>query len=106
MAWHLYDRPRLRELAQTRPWFEYTEVVSDDPSYPGTRGKVGRVAARQALTGRRAMVCGGPQMVGHTLEQLIAAGMHPERITYEHFYYPAADQHTAESALTRSGDTR
>ena len=106
MAWHLYDRPRLRELAQQRPWFEYTEVVSDDPSYPGTRGKVGRVAARQALSGRRAMVCGGPQMVGYTLEQLIATGMPPERITYEHFYYPAADQNTAESALTKSGDNR
>ncbi|MGH3506436.1 MAG: globin domain-containing protein, partial [Nocardioidaceae bacterium] len=45
MSWHLYDRPLLRELAQQRPWFEYTEVVSDDPSYPGTRGKVGTVAA-------------------------------------------------------------
>jgi NAD(P)H-flavin reductase/hemoglobin-like flavoprotein len=99
MAWHLYDRPRLRELAQKRPWFDYTEVVSDDQSYPGTRGKVGTVAARQTLYGRTAMVCGGPQMVAHTLEQLAAAGIPPERIKYEHFYYATADKHTAESAL-------
>ena len=77
MPWHLYDRPLLRELAKSRPWFDYTEVVSDDPSYPGTRGKVGTVAARQHLNGRTAMVCGGPQMVAHTLEQLTAAGMRP-----------------------------
>lgn len=103
MPWHLYDRPWLRSLAKARPWFEYTEVVSDDPSYPGTRGKVGTVAARQALYGRRAMVCGGPQMVAHTLEQLTAAGMPTEHITYEHFYYAAAEQ-GAEAALTPSGD--
>ena len=53
MPWHLYERPWLRELASSRPWFDYTEVVSDDPSYPGTRGKVGTVAARQARHGRR-----------------------------------------------------
>jgi NAD(P)H-flavin reductase/hemoglobin-like flavoprotein len=99
MAWHLYDRPRLRELAQQRPWFDYTEVVSDDPSYPGTRGKVGTVAARQLLYGRTAMVCGGPQMVAHTLEQLAAAGMQPEHIKYEHFYYAAAGEHAVGPAL-------
>jgi NAD(P)H-flavin reductase/hemoglobin-like flavoprotein len=106
MAWHLYDRPWLRELARQRPWFEYTEVVSDDPSYPGTRGKVGTVAARQALFERTAMVCGGPQMVAHTLEQLTGAGLGPEHITYEHFYYAADEQHSAGPALTRSGDNR
>jgi NAD(P)H-flavin reductase/hemoglobin-like flavoprotein len=99
MPWHLYDRPRLRELAQNRPWFDYTEVVSDDPSYPGTRGKVGTVAARQLLYGRTAMVCGGPQMVAHTLEQLAATGMQPEQIKYEHFYYAAAGDHAVEPAL-------
>ena len=105
MPWHLYDRPWLRSLAKDRPWFEYTEVVSDDPSYPGTRGKVGTVAARQALYGRRAMVCGGPQMVAHTLEQLTTAGLPTEHITYEHFYYAAAGQST-EAALTPSGDIK
>ncbi|GAA1518885.1 globin domain-containing protein [Kribbella lupini] len=101
MPWHLYDRPRLRQLAETRSWFEYTEVVSDDPSYPGTRGKVGTVAARQLLHGRTAMVCGGPQMVAHTLERLAAAGMQPEHIKYEHFYYAAADDHTVGPPLPR-----
>ncbi|NEA32668.1 globin domain-containing protein [Streptomyces sp. SID13031] len=103
MPWHLYDRPRLRDLAKKRPWFQYTEVVSDDPSYPGTRGKVGTVAARQVLSGRTAMVCGGPQMVAHTLEQLAAAGMRPEHIKYEHFYYAAAGEHAAGPALPGQG---
>jgi NAD(P)H-flavin reductase/hemoglobin-like flavoprotein len=106
MPWHLYDRACLHELAQTRPWFDYTEVVSDDASYPGTRGKVGTVAARQALYGRTAMVCGGPQMVGHTLEQLSRSGMAAEQIRYEHFYYAAADEHAPHAALTSSGDNR
>ncbi|MEU8221297.1 globin domain-containing protein [Kribbella sp. NPDC048915] len=108
MPWHLYERPRLRELAQTRPWFDYTEVVSDDASYPGTRGKAGTVAARQDLYGRTAMVCGGPQMVAHTLERLAAAGMDAEQIKYEHFYYAAVDEHTIAPgpALTRSGDIK
>jgi NAD(P)H-flavin reductase/hemoglobin-like flavoprotein len=106
MPWHLYDRPLLRELAKDRPWFDYTEVVSHDASYPGTRGKVGTVAARQLLNGRTAMVCGGPQMVAHTLEELTAAGMPTERIKYEHFYYAAASQNGTETAtaMTKSGD--
>lgn len=106
MPWHLYDRPQLREMAQKRPWFDYTEVVSDDASYPGTRGKVGMVASRQDLYGRTAMVCGGPQMVAHTLERLAGAGMDPEHIKYEHFYYAPVDEHTAGPALTRSGDNK
>ncbi|RZT27395.1 ferredoxin-NADP reductase [Kribbella sp. VKM Ac-2569] len=106
MPWHLYDRPQLREMAQKRPWFDYTEVVSDDASYPGTRGKVGMVAARQDLYGRTAMVCGGPQMVAHTLERLAGAGMDPEHIKYEHFYYAPVDEHTGTPALTRSGDNQ
>ena len=106
MPWHLYDRPRLRELARERPWFDYTEVVSDDASYPGTRGKVGTIAARQQLHERTAMVCGGPQMVAHTLQRLAATGMQPEHIKYEHFYYPAEDHTSAAPELTRSGDIR
>ncbi|MGZ4427269.1 MAG: globin domain-containing protein [Nocardioidaceae bacterium] len=95
LPWHLYDRSLLRELATNRPWFDYTEVVSDDPSYPGTRGQVGTVAARQRLDGRTALVCGGPQMIAHTLEELNAAGMPTENIKYEHFYYTAASEPSA-----------
>ena len=106
MPWHLHDRAMLRELANTRPWFDYTEVVSDDRSFPGTRGKVGTVAARQHLHGRTAMVCGGPQMVAHTLEQLTAAGMRPEDIKYEHFYYAAQGEPSPAAELSRSGDNQ
>ena len=44
MAWHLYDDHYLTRLA-SKPWFAYTPVVSEDPTYPGTRGLVGTVAA-------------------------------------------------------------
>jgi NAD(P)H-flavin reductase/hemoglobin-like flavoprotein len=98
LPWHLYDRPLLRELAKSRPWFEYTEVISDDPSYPGLKGQVGTVAARQHLDGRIALLCGGPQMIAHTLEELTAAGMPTESIKYEHFYYTAASELTADSS--------
>jgi hypothetical protein len=43
-------------------------------------------------------------MVAHTLEELGRAGLPPESIKYEHFYYAAASGHRAEAALTRSGD--
>ncbi|MGL5808662.1 MAG: globin domain-containing protein [Nocardioides sp.] len=100
MPWHLYQRSRLKKFAEGRPWFDYSEVVSDDPSYPGKRGKVGTVAARQALYERTAMVCGGPQMVVHTLDQLTCGGMKPEHIQYEQFYYRAEDDRVAEQTLT------
>jgi NAD(P)H-flavin reductase/hemoglobin-like flavoprotein len=98
LPWHLYDRPLLRALASERPWFDYTEVISQDPSYPGIRGNVGTIAARQNLEGRTAMVCGGPQMVAHTLEELTQAGMSTESIKYEHFYYAAASEAAADDA--------
>jgi NAD(P)H-flavin reductase/hemoglobin-like flavoprotein len=98
LPWHLYDRPLLRELAAERPWFDYTEVISQDQSYPGIRGNVGTIAARQHLEGRTAMVCGGPQMVAHTLEELTEAGMSTESIKYEHFYYAAAGEAVEDGA--------
>ena len=91
VPWNLYDRNRLNELAATRPWFEYTEVVSEDPSYPGARGLVGSVAAEHGpWDGRVALVCGGPNMVSHTIEQLTNAGMPAGDIRYEEFHHVGA----------------
>ena len=39
-AWNPYDDHYLTRLA-SKPWFAYTPVVSEDPTYPGTRGLVG-----------------------------------------------------------------
>ncbi len=86
VPWNLYDRDRLRDMAGSRPWLDYSEVISDDPSYPGARGLVGSVAASAGTwKGRTALVCGGPQMVAHTIEQLVGAGMPVEHIRYEQF---------------------
>ena len=104
VPWNLYDRPRLRELANSRPWFDYTEVVSDDPSFRGARGLVGSVAAAsQPWSGRTAMVCGGPQMVGHTVEELAKAGIPVDLIRHEQFDHVSAGD-SADAAGTRTGD--
>ena len=86
MPWNLYERDLLQRLAAEEPWFEYTEVVSDDPSHPGERGLVGDVAtASGAWRGRTTMVCGTEAMVAHTVEALTAAGAPPDAVRYEQF---------------------
>src|SRR5215469_6659264 len=85
MPWSLYEHERLAALAQ-RPWFDYTPVVSDDTSYPGTRGLVGSVAAQSPRReGRRAMVCGSGGMVQHTVGELTRAGTTREDIRFDEF---------------------
>jgi NAD(P)H-flavin reductase/hemoglobin-like flavoprotein len=84
-AWNLYGRSRLDQLAAS-PWFTYTQVVSDDATYPGTRGLVGDVAAAVAMPGPyQALVCGSPGMVSHTTAALAAAPHPPESIAAEEF---------------------
>jgi NAD(P)H-flavin reductase len=86
VPWNLYGREIFNRLAAARPWFEYTEVVSDDPSYPGARGLVGSVATADGpWEGRTALVCGGPRMVEHTVQALTGAGMPADDIRYEQF---------------------
>jgi NAD(P)H-flavin reductase len=86
MPWNLYERELLGSLAASRPWFSYTEVVSDDPSYPGRRGLVGSVAAQSlAWQGRTAMVCGSEGMVVHAVEALTTVGAPPGSVRYEQF---------------------
>jgi NAD(P)H-flavin reductase/hemoglobin-like flavoprotein len=103
VPWNLYDRDLLRQLAATRPWFEYTEVVSDDASFPGARGLVGAVAAASGpWHGRGALVCGGPQMVAHAVAQLVDAGIAPEDIRYEQFHEVGSED-TADDVLSGAG---
>jgi len=90
MPWNLYERRLLTQLT-ARPWFEYTEVVSDDPSYPGRRGLVGTAAAdSHAWRDRSVMVCGSPRMVEHTTASLTAAGAPADAIRREQFGFNAA----------------
>lgn len=92
MSWNLYEHQFLGTLAQ-RPWFDYTPVVSDDPTYHGARGLVGAVAARSGeWNGRTAMVCGSPGMVQHASQELRAAGLPSLAIRTEEF---AFDQRAA-----------
>ena len=85
MPWNLYDDHYLTRLA-SKPWFAYTPVVSEDPTYPGTRGLVGTVAANAGdWSDRTAMVCGSPRMVWHTVQELGAAGLPAASIRREQF---------------------
>jgi NAD(P)H-flavin reductase len=103
LPWSLYERKLLTDLARTRSWFEYTEVVSDDGSFPGARGLVGSVAARkQPWQGWSAVVCGGPQMVSHTVDELAAVGMRMDDISYETFHAGAG--HTGGAEAMRTGE--
>ena len=91
VPWNLYDRGLLRDLAAARPWFDYVEVVSDDPSFPGARGPVGTVAvAGQQFDGQQVLVCGGPGMIAHTLGELADAGVPADAIGYEQFHHVGA----------------
>ena len=101
--WSLYDGEWLGSLAAGRPWFDYTPVVSDDRSFPGARGLVGSVAAQsQDWRGRVAMVCGGPAMVSHTIQELSTAGIPVQDIKYEQFDHVAAAE-TEDDDLREAG---
>ncbi|GAA2760311.1 globin domain-containing protein [Actinopolymorpha rutila] len=103
MPWSLYERELLSQLAH-RPWFDYTEVVSDDSSYPGARGPVGTVAARGgSWQGRTALVCGSPAMVEHTVAKLAEAGISRTHIRFESFG-AAGDVNQSQQQASRQGD--
>jgi NAD(P)H-flavin reductase/hemoglobin-like flavoprotein len=85
MPWNLYENEHLARLA-TKPWFAYTPVVSEDPTYQGVRGLVGTVTANAGdWSDRTAMVCGSPEMVRHTVQELRAAGFPASSIRREQF---------------------
>lgn len=95
LPWGLYEN-RLLERLTARPWFSYTPVVSDDPSYPGRKGRVGDVAADAGpLHGLLALVCGSPGMVRHTVSRLGAGGIAPTDIRFEQFATLDEDSHAA-----------
>ncbi|HEX8781234.1 MAG TPA: globin domain-containing protein, partial [Nocardioides sp.] len=93
LPWSLYENRLLQNLAG-RPWFTYTPVVSDDPSYPGRKGLVGDIAADSgALHGRLALVFGSPEMVRHTVARLRAGGIAHTDVRFEQFATLDEDSH-------------
>ncbi|MCD5347260.1 globin domain-containing protein [Agromyces sp. S2-1-8] len=85
VPWNLYEHRLLQSLAG-RPWFTYTPVVSDDPSYPGQKGLVGDAAVAEGVRpDALAMVCGSPAMVKHTLARLRGAGVASGDLRFEQF---------------------
>ena len=85
VPWNLYENRLMQSLAG-RPWFSYTPVVSDDPSYPGRKGLVSdAVADIGVIPGALAMVCGSPSMVRHTAAQLRELGVASSDLRFELF---------------------
>ena len=80
----LYDLQDLYRLADAYPRFLLTPVTSDDPTFDGMQGNVGRVAARY-LPHREceAYVAGPALMVRETIRVLARAGILQERIHYD-----------------------
>ena len=96
MPWNLYDHEHLSELA-SRPWFDYTPVVSEDPTYPRRQGLVGTVAAKAGdWSQRTAMVCGSPDMVRYTVQELQSVGVPAASIRREQFDFQGAASPTEE----------
>ncbi|WP_054815894.1 globin domain-containing protein [Nocardia arizonensis] len=84
--WNLYEHGFLTEMAETRPWFRYTPVVSEEPTFRGATGPVGAVAARAGdWRGYTALVCGSVAMVEHTRDELTGAGLAHTAIRFENF---------------------
>jgi NAD(P)H-flavin reductase len=91
-AWSFYAKPELARYADA-PWLETRFVVSDDPSYPGSRGYVGDVVAADGpWFGRLALVCGSPRMVDYTTEALVGAGLETDQIRAEKYEDPYTQQ--------------
>ena len=96
MPWNLYDHEHLTGLAR-KPWFDYTPVVSDDPTYHGAKGLVGTVAAKSGDGSNRiAMVCGSPDMVRYTVQELENSGVPAKSIRREQFDFQGAASPTEE----------
>jgi NAD(P)H-flavin reductase/hemoglobin-like flavoprotein len=89
----LYEHRLLQNLTG-RPWFTYTPVVSDDPTFSGRTGLVGDAAAEAGpWHGRLALVCGSPVMVRHTVSRLRSAGISETDIRFEQFSTLDEDSH-------------
>ncbi|WP_394554367.1 globin domain-containing protein [Agromyces sp. MMS24-JH15] len=85
VPWNLYEHRLLQNLTG-RPWFSYAPVVSDDPSYPGRKGRIGDAVAEDLLgPGPLAMVCGSGAMVRHTLGRLRDLGFGSADLRFERF---------------------
>lgn len=94
LPWNLYAQSSLLALAEARPWFSYNGVVSEDPGYRGKRGTVADIAIREAdWRSRTILICGGPGMVGGTVERFLRAGADEDQLSFENFQTlaPATD---------------
>lgn len=79
-----YDLPELNQLTEVYPWLQVIPVVSDDPAFPGLKGKVGRVAARYVPhSDCEAYIAGPAVMVRDTIRALSGIGLSDGRIHYD-----------------------
>ena len=82
----VYDAAALSALEQQYDWLTVVTAVSHDPSWQGTTGLIGDVAAPAAdWSGHDVFVCGSPPMVEATVKLLVAGGVPDKQIKFEEF---------------------
>ncbi|MFC0864496.1 globin domain-containing protein [Sphaerimonospora cavernae] len=80
-AGDLYDLPDLARMASDFPRLRVLPVVSDDPGFSGTRGRLPEIMERlESWPDHEAYVCGPAAMVHEAVRRLRKAGVPPSRI--------------------------
>lgn len=80
-AGDLYDLPDLTRMAEEFPRLRVLPVVSDDPGFPGLRGRLPDVVERlHSWPDHEVYVCGPDAMVEETVRRLRGSRVPPSRI--------------------------
>jgi NAD(P)H-flavin reductase len=87
----LYDLPDLEKMAAGLPWLTVVPAVSEEPGYPGERGRLPEVVARSgSWLDHDAYLCGPGAMVEAATDQLITMGVPASQIHTEEFGWSEA----------------
>lgn len=81
-----YDMTALRDYARRLAGLRVVPVASDDPGFPGDRGRVIDAALRYGTwPNEEVYLCGSPAMVARSRAALRAAGVPDDRVHHEEF---------------------
>ena len=102
-----YDMTALQDLARRVPGLRVVPVTSEDPGFPGDRGRVIDVALQHGTwPNEEIYLCGSPEMITGSRAALRAAGVPDERVHHEEFgSTPAPPPQQAPPPRTRQEQT-
>ncbi len=88
----LYDLPYLEKMAAGQPWLTVVPAVSEEPGYPGERGLLPDVVARNgSWRDHDAYICGPSGMVEAAVGRLTTLGVPEGQIHTEDFGWSGSD---------------